>query len=107
MDLTPPSDGRQPEADAESDTDERDDLDPEAVQRAIRIHAERIEQRELKQAMDRLDADESLTPAERQIIEEMADSILDELLAVPEAVLAAADDEETLRTVVELFDPTE
>lgn len=124
MDLTSPSDGRHPEAAAERDggdsaatgsdtaesdatTAETDTIDPAAVQQAIRTHGERIKQRELQQAMHRLAAETSLTPAEQQVVEEMADSLLDELLATPESVLAAADDEDTLRTVVELFDPTE
>lgn len=84
-----------------------DEIDAAAVRTAIRTHGERIKQRELRQAMSRLDAEASLTPAQRRILREMASEIVDSVLASPEAALAETDDAATLRTAVELFDPAE
>jgi glutamyl-tRNA reductase len=88
-------------------TEDGDAVEPAAVRAAIHIHGERIKQRELQQALGKLNADGELSDTQRRIVEEMATAILDELLSTPDAVLAAADDPETLQTVVELFDPTE
>lgn len=83
------------------------EIDAAAVRAAIRIHGERVKQRELRQAMNRLDAEESLTPAQRRILREMATEIVDSVLASPAAALADTDDAATLRTAVELFDPND
>lgn len=82
------------------------EVDPAAVRAAIHTHGERIKQQELQQALRKLDANGDLTDAQRRVVDEMATAILDDLLSTPDAVLAAADDSETLRTVIELFDPT-
>lgn len=94
------------DAAASATTGDDDAVDSAAVRAAINTHGERIKQREVQQALQKLDANGELTEAQREIVEEMATVMLDELLSTPDAVLAAADDPETLRTVVELFDPS-
>lgn len=82
-------------------------VDLEGVKQSIRSHGERIKQQELQQAETRLEAHGTLPSDQRQIVDEMATAILDEILSSPESVLEADDhDPETVRTAVDLFDLT-
>lgn len=87
-----------------SDTD---NIDPKAVQQAIRAHAEDIKRRELRQAFTQLEACGPLTPEQRRIITRMATAITDDILSAPESILAdvSENDCETVLTTEELFDP--
>ncbi|TYL38056.1 glutamyl-tRNA reductase [Natronococcus pandeyae] len=67
--------------------------------------AERIKERELERALAELDADD---PAQREVVESMADSLVSQLLAPPTKSLreaAAEDDWSTINTALQLFDP--
>ncbi|WP_049904445.1 glutamyl-tRNA reductase [Natrialba asiatica] len=69
--------------------------------------AARIKERELKTAISQL-GDDSLTPAQREVIESMADALVNQLLAPPTRSLreaAAEDDWSTINTALQLFDP--
>lgn len=101
------SDGTTVETASSAEPTDADAVEPAAVRAAIHSHGERIKQRELREALHQLDATEELTEPQRRIVESMATAILDELLSTPDAVLARTDDPETLRTVIELFDPTD
>jgi glutamyl-tRNA reductase len=85
----------------------RDDADPEAVRAAIRARARGIEQSELREAFDRLEARGTLTPEQRRIIRRMAAAIVDGVLGAPESVLGdvTEQDRETVRVAIGLFDP--
>lgn len=87
-------------------TPETDETDPEAVRQAIRDRAADIKCRELRKAINQLETHGDLTSEQRQIITQMATTIVDEILAAPESTLrdASAYDENTVRTAVELFD---
>ncbi|MFD1563451.1 glutamyl-tRNA reductase [Haloarchaeobius amylolyticus] len=69
--------------------------------------AERIKEREVETALSRLDGDEVSTE-QREIVEAMADSLVNQLLAPPTKSLreaAAEDDWSTIHTALQLFDP--
>ncbi|WP_323172177.1 glutamyl-tRNA reductase [Natrialba sp. PRR66] len=69
--------------------------------------AARIKERELETAISQLE-DDSLTPAQREVIESMADALVNQLLAPPTRSLreaAAEDDWSTINTALQLFDP--
>ncbi|ELZ01310.1 glutamyl-tRNA reductase [Natrialba chahannaoensis JCM 10990] len=69
--------------------------------------AARIKQRELETALSQLE-DESFTPAQREVVETMADALVSQLLAPPTQSLreaAAEDDWSTINTALQLFDP--
>ena len=71
--------------------------------------AERMKSRELERALTKLEAQGDLTDDQRETIEAMADSLVSQLLAPPTKSLRAAaaeDDWSTIRTAMELFDPT-
>lgn len=79
--------------------------DFETVRGAIHARREAVERRELGRAFERLEAHGTLTDRQREILERMATAILDDVLATPEAVLAAdvEHDTEAVRTVAELL----
>lgn len=78
-----------------------------STEKAIRARAEDIKRRELQQAFDRLETCGTLTTAQRQIITQMATTIVDEMLTAPESMLTdvSEHDRETVQTAVELFNP--
>ncbi|EMA42547.1 glutamyl-tRNA reductase [Halococcus morrhuae DSM 1307] len=77
-----------------------------AIER-LHAHADRIEQRELRTALTKLDQHGTLTDAQRAIVVDMADALVDELLAPPTQSLrnASSTDRSDVRTALELFDP--
>ncbi len=80
----------------------------DALISGIYTKAERIKERELQQALSRLEARGDLPPAQQEAVESMADAIVSSLLADPTTELrdaAEAADNRTLRTAVDLFDP--
>lgn len=80
----------------------------DAVIRGMYQGAEAMKQRELETALKKLEADQSLTAEQREVIERLADSLVDQLLAVPTESLrdaAAEDDWDTVASAIELFDP--
>ncbi|MDZ7701920.1 MAG: glutamyl-tRNA reductase [Halobacteriales archaeon] len=80
----------------------------DAVIRGMYQGAERVKERELETALARLDAEEALDDAEREVVEELADALVAQLLAVPTKSLreaAAEDDWETVASAIQLFDP--
>lgn len=72
--------------------------------------ADAMKETQLQQAVDRLEAeDEALTEAQREVVESMADSLVNKLLAPPTRSLRTAaeeDDWTTIHTATQLFDPT-
>ncbi|ADD04801.1 glutamyl-tRNA reductase [Natrialba magadii ATCC 43099] len=69
--------------------------------------AAQIKQRELETALSQLEG-ESFTPAQREVVEAMADALVNQLLAPPTRSLreaAAEDDWSTINTALQLFDP--
>ena len=77
-----------------------------AVER-IHAYASRIEQRELRTALTKLEHHGSLTDTQRTIIVDMADRLVDELVTPPTQSLRAASsaDGSDVRAALELFDP--
>lgn len=70
--------------------------------------ASRIKQREVETALGRLDDRGQVSDEEREIVESMADAVVNQLLAAPTRSLreaAVADDWETIDTALRLFDP--
>ncbi len=70
--------------------------------------AERMKEREVSRALARLDEHMALSDESQEIVEELADSLVNQLLAVPTKSLrdaAAEDDWETIVAAIELFDP--
>lgn len=71
--------------------------------------ADAVKEAELQQALSQLEAVESLTDEQRVIVESLADSLVNKLLAAPTKSLrdAASDDDwTTIHTALQLFDPT-
>ncbi|MFB6079927.1 MAG: glutamyl-tRNA reductase [Haloferacaceae archaeon] len=71
--------------------------------------AERIKERQLSTARDRMEANGGLTPAQHEALADFADALVGQLLAPPTRSLRAAaeeDDWTTIRTAMELFDPS-
>jgi glutamyl-tRNA reductase len=71
--------------------------------------AERMKARELEEALTKLEAQGELTEDQRETVEALADSLVSQLLAPPTRSLreaAAQDDWTTIRTAMNLFDPT-
>ncbi|ELY45212.1 glutamyl-tRNA reductase [Natronorubrum sulfidifaciens] len=69
--------------------------------------ADRIKERELQTALSRLEGEE-FTDEQRQVVEAMADALVNQLLAPPTRSLreaAAEDDWSTINTALQLFDP--
>ncbi|GAA0207389.1 glutamyl-tRNA reductase [Halobaculum roseum] len=70
--------------------------------------AERTKQRELREAMAKLEAHGELTDDQRETVAALADALVGQLLAAPTKSLreaAAEDDWETIHTAMQLFDP--
>jgi glutamyl-tRNA reductase len=64
---------------------------------------------ELDRALTKLEAQGDLNEEQRETVEAMADSLVSQLLAPPTRSLreaAGQDDWETIRTAMQLFDPT-
>jgi glutamyl-tRNA reductase len=76
----------------------------EDVVAAMHEDGERIRRREVDEALDKLDARDSLGDAQRDVIERMAGAIVDQLLATPTTSVRESDDRSTLDTAVRLFD---
>jgi hypothetical protein len=91
-----------PELDSGSNPDVSDPS--KAAIAAVREEGERIKRHETEQLLRELDAENSAD--ERRAIEELADAIVERLLAVPIASLRGATvDDRTIETAIELFDP--
>ena len=61
---------------------------------------------QLEQALDQLCADGELTDAQRQVVEQLSERLVERLLAVPRSSLRDADrtdDADTVETAIELF----
>nr|WP_210424075.1 glutamyl-tRNA reductase [Halorussus ruber] len=70
--------------------------------------AERVKEREVSEALSKLDAHGDLTDDQRDIVTSMADALVSQLLAPPTKSLrdaAAEDDWGTINTALQLFDP--
>jgi len=70
--------------------------------------AERIKEREISQAVSKLEADGDLNADQREVVDAMADSLVSQLLAPPTKSLrdaAAEDDWATINTALRLFNP--
>jgi glutamyl-tRNA reductase len=99
------------ESDAESGADKRTDPEDsrsvEATISAIHEKGDRIKRREVEQVLRELEPTDDSADERREAAEELADAIVDRLLAVPVGSLreAAADDRATVDTAIELFDP--
>lgn len=81
------------------------EYDAESLRSAIRARRETILQRELGRAFGRLEAHGTLTDRQREILEEMARAIVDDVLRPSGAALAVnvEDDPEAVQTVTELL----
>ncbi|WP_420028537.1 glutamyl-tRNA reductase [Halorussus lipolyticus] len=70
--------------------------------------AERVKERELSEALSKLEAHGDLSDDQRDIVSSMADALVSQLLAPPTKSLrdaAAEDDWGTINTALQLFDP--
>ncbi|WP_210424896.1 glutamyl-tRNA reductase [Halorussus halobius] len=70
--------------------------------------AERVKERELSEALSKLDAHGDLSEDQREVVASMADALVSQLLAPPTKSLrdaAAEDDWTTINTALRLFDP--
>ncbi|WP_115865250.1 glutamyl-tRNA reductase [Halorussus litoreus] len=70
--------------------------------------AERVKERELSEALTKLDAHGDLSADQREVVASMADALVSQLLAAPTKSLrdaAAEDDWTTINTALQLFDP--
>jgi len=78
----------------------------EAAIAAIHEKGERIKRREIEQALRELEPTDD-ADGRREAVEELADTIVDRLLAVPVTSLrtAAENDPAAIDTALELFDP--
>lgn len=70
---------------------------------AVRARAEAIRDEQVATALARLEAHGEVTPEKRAEIERLADRLVDRLLAVPERTIDAAEDEDDVAAVLELF----
>jgi glutamyl-tRNA reductase len=91
-----------PDATADGQADVASD-----VADSVRLQSERVADREVQQALRKLEARGDLTAGQQRAVQEMADGIVESLVAAPARTVEAAReaDDETLRTVVDLFDP--
>lgn len=80
--------------------------DPDRVRRRIRDRAERIERREVGEAISSLEARGGLTDEQRETVRLLGTAIARGLTAAPESALdrTARDDPATVRAVARLFD---
>jgi glutamyl-tRNA reductase len=74
---------------------------------SVRRRSEAVADREVQQALRKLEARGDLTEGQQRAVREMADGIVESLVAAPARTVEAARaaDDETLQTVVDLFDP--
>jgi glutamyl-tRNA reductase len=70
---------------------------------AIRARASTVRDEQVERALRRLEARGELTPERREAIERLADRLVDRLVAVPEAGIAAAEGDEVAETALALF----
>jgi len=77
--------------------------DSASVRRAVRERGRTVARRELRTAFDQLEAQGSLTPAQRRTLTRMAAAIVDDVLAGATAAIADSRPE-TACTVARLFD---
>lgn len=89
-----------------SQRSDESDVSREQAVEWIHAHADRIEQRELQTALTKLEHHGSLTDAQRTIIVDMADTLVDELVTPPTQSLrnASSADRSDIRTALGLFD---
>ena len=81
----------------------------DAVIRGMYRGAERVKEQEVATAIGRLGGEDELSEAQLAVVEELADALVAQLLAVPTKSLrqaAAEDDWETVASAIQLFDPT-
>ena len=73
----------------------------------IYAHAERIKQRELETALTKLENQGGLTESQREIITDIADTLVTELVAPPTQSLrnARSSERSDIQIALELFDP--
>ena len=71
---------------------------------ALSEYGERIRRREVREALDKLDAHGDLGDGQREVVETTASAIAGSLLAVAAANLRKADDRSALDATVRLFD---
>lgn len=76
-----------------------------AVRAVLRRRGARVRRRELDAARARLDAHGDLSDEQREILDEMARSIVDGVLATPTGAVGRAETDETVRIVRDLFVP--
>lgn len=83
------------------------DVSRERAVERIHAHADRIEQRELRTAFTKLGHHGSLTDAQRTVIVDMADMLVEELVTPPTQSLrtSSSADGSDVRAALELFDP--
>jgi glutamyl-tRNA reductase len=70
--------------------------------------AEVTKRREVQTALDKMAAQGDVSPAQEEVVEDLADALVNQLLAAPTRSLrdaAAEDDWETIDTALRLFDP--
>lgn len=75
---------------------------------AMYTAADRIKDREVEAALNRLEAREALTEEGKAVVTDLADALVGQIMAAPTKSLreaAAADDWETIQTALMLFDP--
>ena len=75
---------------------------------AMYAGADRVKAREVERAVSRLEAHGEVSDEQRETVEDLADSLVGQLLAAPTRSLrdaAGEDDWETIRTALKLFDP--
>jgi len=80
--------------------------DVETVREQLRVHTEQIKQRELDEALSKLEARGELSAAQREVVTQLADEITDQIVAAPAATLEESfeRDERVARTVIRLFE---
>ncbi|MFC4990477.1 hypothetical protein [Saliphagus infecundisoli] len=83
---------------------DQDDLDPEAVQSALRAYGDEIKRKEIQRMFNRLEANQEFTCEQREIIRQMATAIVEGVLTAPELEDNQRYDDEDVQTIVSLFD---
>ena len=79
---------------------------PNYLQRRLRRRAERIKQREIEEAISKLEARGGLTEDQRETVRTLAAALVRDLTAAPESALkrTARSDRERARIIGRLFD---
>ena len=79
--------------------------DPERVRRQLRCRAERIQRREVEEAVSKLEARGDLTDGQRETVRLLGAAISRRITARPEAALeGSGSGDATVRTLARLFD---